>query len=86
MKTDYTMWILIGGCISIIGAGIAAWASYKSSIKSGKQTEEIIATGSNTHIIVNELKEKNSNLQSELDSIKGTSETQLQQIRNLHLY
>jgi len=77
------MWILIGAFISIVGAGIAAWATYKSGIKSGKETKEIIATGSNTNALVSELKEKNEDLHSELDSIKVASETQLQQIRNL---
>lgn len=83
MKIDYTMWILIGGVISILGAGIAAWASYKSSLESGKQTDHIIKTGSNTHTIVNDLKQKNIALAVELNTIKDTSEAQLQQIRDL---
>lgn len=83
MKIDYTTWILIGGVISLLGAAIAAWASYKSRIESGKQTDQIINTSSDTNILVKKLKEKNKTLTTKLELLKNSSEYQSQKVRDL---
>lgn len=75
--------ILIGTVIGIMGAGIAAWGTYKSGKESTQDTEKIISTGTNTNEVVNRLREENGQLNTELQILKDTSSLQLEKIQKL---